>query len=246
MKNKIAILSFSGGMDSSSLLFDTLNKGYKKVFCYNFDYGQRHSVEIQKAQELISYLNDAGYPVDYQLIDLRGVFSDSQSSIGANKAVDVPSGSYSNETLVVNVVENRNVIFSSIIYGKALALSKKFDSDVDIMLGVHSNDDAVYPDCRPESTNMARELFRISNYGSERINYVTPYIHVTKAEVLKSGLDALKSLGLEPEIYKHTSSCYNPSLKQNEVYACAKCSTCVDRLQAFSANNLRDPINYDN
>lgn len=237
---KIAVLSFSGGMDSSSLLFQILTEGYDKVFCYSFDYGQRHSIEIEKSQELVQELNSAGFDVNYQLINVRDVFSDSQSAIGVNKAEEVPENEYNQENLKVTVVENRNVIFSAIIYGKALALSKKFNADVDILMGVHNSDAGTYPDTRPESVNMAKELYRISNYGSERIDYRAPFVDVTKSQVLKAGLEALEKLGLTAEMYSHTSSCYNP----HEGKACGKCATCLDRLKAFKEAGIQDPIPY--
>lgn len=237
---KIAVLSFSGGMDSSSLLFKVLTEGYDGVYCYSFDYGQRHSIEIEKSQELVQALNNAGFNVNYQLIDVRDVFSDSQSAIGVNKAEEVPENEYNTENLKVTVVENRNVIFSAIIYGKALALSKKHNADVDILMGVHNSDEAVYPDCRQESVEMARELYRISNYGSERIDYKAPFVDVTKSQVLEAGLEALEKLGLPAEIYSHTSSCYNP----HEGKACGKCATCLDRLKAFKNAGIQDPIPY--
>ena len=237
---KIAVLSFSGGMDSSSLLFQILTEGYDKVYCYSFDYGQRHSIEIEKSQELVQSLNSAGFDVNYQLINVRDVFSDSQSAIGANKAEEVPENEYNQENLKVTVVENRNVIFSAIIYGKALALSKKFNADVDILMGVHNSDAGTYPDTRPESVNMAKELYRISNYGSERIDYRAPFVDVTKSQVLKAGLEALAKLGLSSDMYSHTSSCYNP----HEGKSCGKCATCLDRLKAFKEAGLQDPIPY--
>lgn len=158
---KIAVLSFSGGMDSSSLLFQILTEGYDKVFCYSFDYGQRHSIEIEKSQELVQALNRAGFDVNYQLINVRDVFSDSQSAIGANKAEEVPENEYNQENLKVTVVENRNVIFSAIIYGKALALSKKFNADVDILMGVHGNDNCFTADTKfltPQGLKTLSEL----------------------------------------------------------------------------------------
>lgn len=237
---KIAVLSFSGGMDSSSLLFKILAEDYTQVYCYGFDYGQRHSIEIEKSKELVRALNSKGFRVNYQLINVRDVFSDSQSALGALRAEEVPEDEYNTENLKVTVVENRNVIFSSIIYGKALALSKKFDADVDIMMGVHNSDEAVYPDCRPESVEMAKELYRISNYGSERINYRAPFVHVTKSQVLAEGLKALESLGLSSDLYAHTSSCYAPVNGK----ACGHCATCLDRLKAFQNNGIEDPIEY--
>lgn len=237
---KIAVISLSGGMDSSSLLASELSN-YTAVYTFAFDYGQRHSIELEKCQELVDFLRSKGLPVYHQTLNVRDVFSDSQSALGTNKAQDVPKEEYQVENLKATVVENRNIIFSSIIYGKALALSKKLDVDVDIMLGVHSNDEAVYPDCRPESVEMSKELYRISNYGSERIEYKAPFVHLTKAQVLAEGIKGLEKLGIDyREFYRRTSSCYDPV----DGKACGKCATCLDRLAAFEANGLEDPIDY--
>lgn len=243
---KIAVLSFSGGMDSSSLLFKVLAEGYDKVFCYAFDYGQRHSVELEISSRLIEELNSKGFNIQYQQINVRDVFSDSQSALGSQKAYDVPENEYSTDNLKVTVVENRNVIFSAIIYGKALALSKLHNQDVDIMMGVHNSDEAVYPDCRPESIEMAKQLYRISNYGSERLQYKAPFVNVTKTAVLTEGLKSLAKLELSSDMYAYTSSCYNPTSINGKVFACGKCATCLDRLKAFQNNSIEDPILYEN
>lgn len=139
--SKRAVISLSGGMDSASLLAMILaEKKYDHVHCYGFDYGQRHRVELQNAELLVTHLANHGHPVSYQIINVVDVFSDSQSALGAKQAVEVPKDSYSLEVSKQTVVENRNVIFSSIIYGKALAISKLHDCDVDITLGMHAND----------------------------------------------------------------------------------------------------------
>lgn len=138
---KRAVISLSGGMDSSSLLAMILaTEEYSHVHCFGFDYGQRHRVELQNAEKLVTYLASKGFPVSYHVINVVDVFSDSQSALGAKQAAEVPKDAYSLEVSKQTVVENRNVIFSAIIYGKALAISKMHDCDVDITLGVHSND----------------------------------------------------------------------------------------------------------
>lgn len=245
MKNyqqKRAVVSLSGGLDSASLLVSLLADGYQHIHCYGFNYGQRHAIEIIRARKLIQILQERGFPVDYQVINVEDVFSDSQSALSGE--FEVPKEEYSLEVSKVTVVENRNVIFSAIIYGKALAISKKFDIDVDIALGVHSGDHAVYPDCKPESVNMARELFRISNWGSERIDYRAPFVNSTKGETLAAGINALRQLGFNDNdiqsYYRSTSSCYDPV----ETLACGLCATCRDRLSAFEFVGMKDPVDY--
>ena len=113
---KKAVISCSGGLDSTCLLLKLLSEGYE-VRTYAFKYGQKHSIELSKVQQNIGYLSGLGYPVTLQVIDLRDCFSDSASSLheGGEK---IPEGDYRDETMKSTVVENRNVIFSAIIYGK--------------------------------------------------------------------------------------------------------------------------------
>ena len=240
---KKAVISLSGGLDSTCLLLELLAQGYE-VRAYGFDYGQKHSIELEKVKRNIEFLQDLGYKVTHQIINLRDCFSDSASSLheGGSK---IPEGDYRDETMKSTVVENRNVIFSAIIYGKALSWANKTQDNVLISLGLHAGDHAIYPDCRPESQEMARELFRISNWGSERVDYEAPFIHCYKAEVLHRGLIAMDALGIskdiQMEILKNTHSCYAPDEKGR---SCGKCGTCVERLEAFEKNGIKDPIEY--
>lgn len=240
---KKAVISLSGGLDSTCLLLKLLSEGYE-VRAYGFDYGQKHSIELEKVKRNIRLLQNLGFRVTHQIINLRDCFSDSASSLheGGDK---VPEGDYRDETMKSTVVENRNVIFSAIIYGKALSWANKTQDNVLISLGLHAGDHAIYPDCRPESQEMARELFRISNWGSERVDYEAPFIHCDKAEVLRQGLEAMDKMDLvyadKMVILQNTHSCYAPDEKGR---SCGKCGTCVERLEAFKKNGLRDPIEY--
>lgn len=240
---KKAVISLSGGLDSTCLLLKLLSEGYE-VRAYGFDYGQKHSIELEKVKRNIKLLQNLGFRVTHQIINLRDCFSDSASSLheGGSK---IPEGDYRDETMKSTVVENRNVIFSAIIYGKALSWANKTQDNVLISLGLHAGDHAIYPDCRPESQEMARELFRISNWGSERVDYEAPFIHCDKAEVLRQGLEAMDKMGLvyadKMVILQNTHSCYAPDEKGR---SCGKCGTCVERLEAFEKNGLRDPIEY--
>lgn len=199
MSQKIAVLSFSGGMDSSSLLFKTLADGYDKVFCYGFDYGQRHSVELSASQNLIRELKDHGYSVDYQLINVRDVFSDSQSALGTQKAQDVPENEYNIDNLKVTVVENRNVIFSAIIYGKALALSKLYDADVTIMMGVHGNDNCFTGDTRFLTPRGMKSLNSIS-VGDEIFS-----VNSESGKIEKDKITDIIRVGQNSEIFEITT-----------------------------------------
>lgn len=135
---KLAVLSISGGLDSTCLLLRLLSEGYS-VKCYSFDYGQKHVVELEKLRNNLGFLILKGFDIAFQVINLRDCFSDSQSSLHQGGG-DIPEGHYQDENMKSTVVENRNVIFSSIIYGKALSLAKKHDTNVEIFLGIHKGD----------------------------------------------------------------------------------------------------------
>ena len=241
--NKVCI-SLSGGLDSTMLLMHYLARGFE-VRSYSFDYGQKHDIELKKVKDNIKFLQEKGLPVSHQVINLRDAFSDSASSLyGANNE-KIPEGDYRDEIMKSTVVENRNVIFSSIIYGKALGWANKTQSNVLISLGIHAGDHTIYPDTTPESQSMARELFRISNWGSERVDYEAPFVNIHKDELLTTGVGAMRLMGFQDSdietVLTNTHSCYTPD---SEGRSCGKCGTCVERLEAFEKAHLVDPIPY--
>ena len=254
---KIALLSLSGGLDSTSLLLHILaQKTYDKIYTYSFKYGQNHSIELKKAQKLVKQLNkllpNLPNPIEHQIIELSSIFADCGSSLTSGSNL-IPKGQDYNETNQQStVIPIRNVIFTSILYSKASGLVTKYqklndyDTCVDIFTGVHSNDNAVYPDCRPESVQMAQQLFKLSDYNGESINYKTPFVNFSKSEVLKDGITSLENLGLSKQfkqIYKNTITCYAPNEKGE---SCGECASCKDRLEAFENMGMKDPIKYCN
>lgn len=241
--NKVCI-SLSGGLDSTMLLMHYLARGFE-VRSYSFDYGQKHDIELKKVKDNIKFLQEKGLPVSHQVINLRDAFSDSVSSLyGANNE-KIPEGDYRDENMKSTVIEQRNVIFSAIVYGKALSWSKKSNSNVLISLGIHAGDHTIYPDTTPESQSMARELFRISNWGSERVDYEAPFVNLHKDEVLTTGVGAMRLMGFQDSdietVLTNTHSCYTPD---SEGRSCGKCGTCVERLEAFEKAHMIDPIPY--
>lgn len=240
--SKKAVISMSGGLDSTCLALDLLAKGYE-VKAYAFSYGQKHSIELTKLKDNISTLQNSNLPITLQVIDLKDVFCDSNSSL--NGVGEIPQAGYDEETMKSTVVENRNVIFSSIIYGKALSWANKIKENVTITLGIHGGDHALYPDCTEESQKAAEYLFKISNWGSERVDYKAPFVNFTKAEVLNVGIQAMVELGMDGEkmneILANTHSCYDPD---EHGRSCGKCGTCIERLDAFKQNEIEDPIEY--
>lgn len=239
-----AVISLSGGLDSTCLLMHLLANGYDEVRAYSFNYGQKHDIELKKVQNNIKFLQEKGFNVTHQIIDVCDCFSDSASSLKKGGEA-IPEGHYADENMRSTVVENRNIIFSSIVYGKALGWANKTQDDVKITLGLHAGDHAIYPDCRPESQEMAKELFRISNWGSERVDYIAPFVNIDKSAVLVSGIDAMRHLGfndieIEAVLY-NTHTCYNPN-ENGE--SCGQCGSCTERLEAFASIGMKDPVPY--
>ena len=244
MESKKAVISLSGGLDSTCLLMHLLANGYDEIRAYSFDYGQKHSVELKKVKKNIKFLQRKGYNIEHQVINVRDVFSDSASSLPKGGEV-IPKGHYEDETMKSTVVENRNIIFSAIVYGKALGWANKTGDSVVITLGIHAGDHCIYPDCRPESHEAAKHLFKISNWNSEAVDYIAPFEYIDKGEVLRRGVVAMKSLGFTKanikSVLKNTHTCYNPDEKGR---SCGECGSCRERLEAFEKNGMEDPLEY--
>lgn len=244
MESKKAVISLSGGLDSTCLLMHLLANGYDEIRAYSFDYGQKHSVELKKVKKNIKFLQRKGYNIEHQVINVRDVFSDSASSLHRDGEA-IPKGHYEDETMKSTVVENRNIIFSAIVYGKALGWANKTGDSVVITLGIHAGDHCIYPDCRPESHEAAKHLFKISNWNSEAVDYIAPFEYIDKGEVLRRGVVAMKSLGFTKanikSVLKNTHTCYNPDEKGR---SCGECGSCRERLEAFEKNGMEDPLEY--
>ena len=242
MESNKAVISLSGGLDSTCLLLKLLSEG-KEVKAYSFSYGQKHSIELDKVKKNIEFFQKSGYPVEHQIINLEDVFSDSNSSLHKG-GEDILYGDYKDESMKSTVVENRNVIFSSIIYGKALSWANKTNENVLITLGIHAGDHSIYPDCTPESHEAAKHLFRISNWGSEKVDYIVPFVNLNKDEVLREGIKAMENMGINKKldyILSNTHTCYDPD---EQGRSCGKCGSCRERLEAFEKNEIVDPIEY--
>jgi 7-cyano-7-deazaguanine synthase len=237
---KSAVLALSGGMDSTALLVHLLANDYE-VKAFSFDYGQKHKIELELVKKNILFLQSQGLPVSHQIIDIRAVFDDSVSSL-VDATLDIPHGHYQEESMKSTVVENRNAVFAAILYSKALAWSGRTGNDVRICLGIHQGDHAIYPDCTAESRDALEYAFKISNWGSEKVSYYTPYIETDKAGILKDLVNAAKKLELSFEgILKNTNTCYSPT---QTGAACGKCGSCQERLEAFGLLGLKDPVAY--
>ena len=263
---KQAVLSLSGGMDSSSLLLHLLANGYE-VTALGFDYGQKHKVELERAKSLVEYINSdpsqgflsMDYPkVKFQVIKLDGLQQLLNSALVTGGA-DVPEGHYEQDNMKATVVPNRNKIFSSLIQAAALSIATNNIGDdctvgqpIAIAMGIHAGDHAIYPDCRQEFRDADFEAFRIGNWDTDLVSVYTPYLEVTKFEILEDGLRACEALGLDfDEVYKRTNTSYKPifirhswSDTQGNWYSDYKSAASVERIEAFIKLGRPDPVEY--
>jgi len=239
---KRAVLSVSGGMDSTTLMIHMLNKGYN-LRVLSFFYNQKHDIELSRLKNNILYLKNKGFFIDHHTVDLSSVMSLYDSAL-IRGGVDIPEGHYSSENMKPTVVPNRNAIFSSIVYGMALSDVSRFNTHVDIALGVHSGDREIYPDCRPEFFDSIERVFKMGNWKSENVSYYLPYVGVTKYEILLDGKTCCDNLNLDfNTLYSNTITCYQPNSTGR---SCGKCGSCVERIEAFSKMGIQDPIEYVN
>ena len=235
------VVSLSGGMDSSTLLLKALNE-YETVTALSFDYGQKHRVELERAQQLVNYLNEKGHKVTYRVIKLDGLV-DLLNSALVEGGDDVPEGHYAEDNMKATVVPNRNKIFASITQAVALSIATTHKEYTDIALGIHAGDHAIYPDCRQEFRDADDHAFRIGNWDSEFVAYWTPYIEGNKFTILQDGEFLCKELGLDfNEVYSRTNTSYKPYPSGNSDY---KSASSVERVEAFIALGRPDPVTYE-
>ena len=254
MSKKHCVVSLSGGMDSSTLLLRCL-KEYDSVTAISFEYGQKHRVELERAQSLVDYLNDNFYetnhkgdnfgkysPVNYRQIQLNGLVDLLDSAL-VTGGEDVPEGHYAEDNMRSTVVPNRNKIFASITQAVALSVANKTGETCDIALGIHAGDFSIYPDCRQEFRDADDYAFRVGNWNAERVGYFTPYLEGNKFSILQDGEVLCKELGLDfNEVYSRTNTSYKPYPSGNSDY---KSASSVERIEAFIALGRKDPVQYE-
>jgi 7-cyano-7-deazaguanine synthase len=264
---KHVVISLSGGMDSSTLLLRCL-KEYDTVTAISFDYGQKHRIELERAQSLVDYLNSCAncdnlkpINITYRQIKLDGL-SDLLNSALVTGGDEVPEGHYAEENMKATVVPNRNKIFASITQAVALSIAEKTGEQCDIAMGIHAGDHAIYPDCRQEFRDADDHAFRIGNWGSEKVGYFTPYLEGDKFTILQDGEVLCGELGLDfNEVYSRTNTSYKPIKKlkeekrfegtENEInviseiwFSDYKSASSVERVEAFIKLGRKDPVSY--
>ncbi|WP_019616614.1 7-cyano-7-deazaguanine synthase QueC [Psychromonas ossibalaenae] len=218
--NKKVVVIYSGGMDSYTVLHKAIQQGLTP-YALTFDYGQRHIKEIDVARSVCKELG-----VEHKVIDISAINELIGGSSLTDDSIDVALGHYQEENMFTTVVPNRNMILLSLAIGYAVSIKAE-----KVYYGAHSGDHAIYPDCRPEFVEKMNDVAAIANY--EKTEIFSPYLNSDKIGILKDGL----AMGLD---YGKTWTCYNGREK-----ACGECGSCVERLEAFAANGVTDPVPYE-
>ena len=237
---KQAVLSLSGGMDSSTLLLHLLANSYK-VTALSFDYGQKHRVELKRARALVDYLKSQGHNVTYEVIKLDGLTKLLDSAL-VEGGDEVPEGHYAEENMKATVVPNRNKIFASITQAVALSVANRTEENTVIALGIHAGDHAIYPDCRQEFRDADDAAFRLGNWEAERVGYYTPYLEGDKFTILQDGERLCDALNIDFDaVYARTNTSYKPT---PEGWSDYKSASSVERIEAFIKLGRPDPVQY--
>lgn len=225
---KPAVVLLSGGLDSATVFAIAKSDGY---VCHglSFAYGQRHRWELKCARRVAERLGAIEHHI--AMIDLRAFGG---SALTAD--IDVPKSRAIDELsrdIPVTYVPARNTIFLAF----ALAWAETLGAS-DIFIGVNAIDYSGYPDCRPEFVEAFERLANLATKAGvesqTRVKIHTPLISMTKAQIIRRGLE----LGVDNGL---TSSCYDPSPAGE---ACGSCDSCLLRLRGFAENEILDPIRY--
>ena len=226
-----ALVLFSGGIDSTTCLAIAVKKyGSDNVIALSVSYGQKHRKELEAAEKLAEY-----YGVSLKKLDLTKIFEDSDCSLLSGSDSEIPKESYSeqlkqtNGSPVSTYVPFRNGLF--LATAASIALSNGCS---EIYYGAHSDDSAgnAYPDCSIEFNDAINNAVYLGS--GNQLKVIAPFVGLTKADVVKKGTELKVP-------YELTWSCYEGNEKP-----CMVCGTCRDRIAAFRANGIKDPLTEDN
>lgn len=222
---KKAVILFSGGADSSTVMALAKQQGYE-IYALSFNYKQRHVIELEKALVTAKTIGIVEHKIIN--IDLR-----SFGHSALTDDIDVPKDQYGKHDFIpVTYVPARNTIFLSYALGWAEIIGAR-----DIFIGANIVDYSNYPDCRPEYLAAYEQMANLALAGdtqNSRLKIHAPLINMSKSEIIKLGLE----LGIN---YAHTISCYDPDEYGN---SCGHCDSCTIRLNAFKQLGTKDPASY--
>ena len=215
---KDTILIYSGGMDSTTLLYEYQER---IAIAVSFDYGSNHNAKEVKCAEI--HCDRLG--ITHMVIPLDFVRRYFRSSL-LDGAEAIPEGSYDDENMRSTVVPFRNGIMLSVAVGMAESNGLQY-----VMMANHAGDHTIYPDCRPAFVDAFDRAAETGTYNGVRL--LSPYVNMTKGEIAKRG----SQLGID---YAETWSCYKGEEKH-----CGRCGTCVERREALAEAGINDPTEYD-
>jgi len=221
---KKAVVLYSGGLDSTTCMAIARDEGFEP-YALSFSYGQRHTVELDKARQYAPQIGAVEHMViDVDMRQMGG------SALTAD--IEVPKDGDSPDEIPVTYVPARNTIFLSFALGWAEVLGA-----ADIYIGVNALDYSGYPDCRPEFIAAFQTLANLATKaGVEGTPYTihAPLIDLTKAQIIEKG----QTLGVD---YGLTHSCYDPT---PDGLSCGHCDSCLLRLKGFADAGCEDPVAY--
>ena len=218
MTQKDSVIIYSGGLDSTTLLYEERER---VALAVTFDYGSNHAArEIACAKHHCALLG-----IEHLVIELGFMSRYFQSSL-LSGAADIPDGNYDEENMKSTVVPFRNGIMLSIACGLAESRGLKR-----VLIANHGGDHAIYPDCRPTFVDAMNAAMQAGTY--EGVQLAAPYTNISKADIIRRGA----RLGID---YGATYSCY-----RGGEHHCGTCGTCTERREAFREAGIPDPTKYN-
>ena len=218
MTQKDSVIIYSGGLDSTTLLYEERER---VALAVTFDYGSNHAArEIACAKHHCVLLG-----IEHLVIELGFMSRYFQSSL-LSGAADVPDGNYDEANMKSTVVPFRNGIMLSIACGLAESRGLKR-----VLIANHGGDHAIYPDCRPTFVDAMNAAMQAGTY--EGVQLAAPYTNISKADIIRRGA----RLGID---YGATYSCY-----RGGEHHCGTCGTCTERREAFREAGIPDPTQYE-
>ena len=218
MTQKDSVIIYSGGLDSTTLLYEERER---VALAVTFDYGSNHAVrEIACAKHHCALLG-----IEHLVIELGFMSRYFQSSL-LSGAADIPDGNYDEANMKSTVVPFRNGIMLSIACGLAESRGLKR-----VLIANHGGDHAIYPDCRPQFVDAMNAAMQAGTY--EGVQLAAPYTNISKADIIRRGA----RLGID---YGATYSCY-----RGGEHHCGTCGTCTERREAFREAGIPDPTKYN-
>jgi 7-cyano-7-deazaguanine synthase len=248
---KKAVVLLSGGVDSSVTAAIAKAEGYE-IYALSFDYGQRHRLEIESARKVAENLSAKKHLIiRFDLREIGGSALTADIAVPKRNIDSAVNSGYSpfqqklesqplsSELIPATYVPARNTIFLSF----ALAWAEVLEAQ-DIFIGANAIDYSGYPDCRPQYLkafeDMANLATKASAEGIFRFRINAPLLYMTKAEIIKKGIE----VGID---YSITWSCYDPqnsqiSYNDTEPAPCGRCESCLFRAKGFRDAGIADPL----